>query len=567
MTKVFGDGLARVERGPRLADRAGGHGRARARRRPTSSASRSTAATAATASATRTRRTRGPTPLPGRGGRLHGLQGALRREVRQPGDQQRQRRRVNDDGRPADHRSVQPARLPRLRRDVREEHARLRRADAGGRRPGHVRLHLRRARRPRRLAGKIHTPTARARPATSQQLKDYDKAFGNFFTRMQERRDHEGQLALRRHRRGGRPLRRHRARTTRRATASRTACTYANGHVTEVNGDLKRLVATYNASHGTTATTDFSVHSDLAPNVYITGNPARDSATPRDLEKAMSDMHGDEPATRASSRTCSSRWPIRSRRSCSTWSRPTRRGRRRSRRSRRATTSSTRRRRRRARTTTSRTACSCRPRRSRTRTRRSRGTTAASSRRSATTWIGWVGPGIEKKGQTDKVWTDHTDIRPTMLSLLGLKDDYVSDGRVVTEFLKGDATPKSLNGSRRSRISARCTSRSTRRSAQFSMDTLCASTGALASNTAGDTTYANTETALAVTRQPARRARERDPRRALERRVQRPEDRREAGEGLDQAGRGLPRPGRRALRRSSRRARTRRSSTRSSTSS
>ena len=32
---------------------------------------------------------------------------------------------------------------------------------------------------------------------------------------------------------------------------------------------------------------------------------------------------------------------------------------------------------------------------------------------------------------------------------------------------------------------------------QFSMDTLCASTGALASNTAGDTTYANTENALA----------------------------------------------------------------------
>ena len=69
----------------------------------------------------------------------------------------------------------------------------------------------------------------------------------------------------------------------------------ATGHVTEVNGDLKRLVATYNASHGTTATTDFSVHSDMAPNVYITGNPARDSATARDLEKAMSDMQVTNP--------------------------------------------------------------------------------------------------------------------------------------------------------------------------------------------------------------------------------------------------------------------------------
>ena len=32
---------------------------------------------------------------------------------------------------------------------------------------------------------------------------------------------------------------------------------------------------------------------------------------------------------------------------------------------------------------------------------------------------------------------------------------------------------------------------------QFSMDTLCASTGALASNTMGDTTYSDTENALA----------------------------------------------------------------------
>ena len=53
-----------------------------------------------------------------------------------------------------------------------------------------------------------------------------------------------------------------------------------------------------------------------------------------------------------------------------------------------------------------------------------------------------VGPGVEKKHETDDVWTDHTDIRPTMLALLGLKDDYVSDGRVVTEFLEGEAVAK-----------------------------------------------------------------------------------------------------------------------------
>jgi phospholipase C len=85
-----------------------------------------------------------------------------------------------------------------------------------------------------------------------------------------------------------------------------------------------------------------------------------------------------------------------------------------------------------------------------------------------------------------------------MLALLGLKDSYVSDGRVVTEFLKGDVGSKSLKehdgtlqklGAMYKQINASF--------GQFSMDTLCASTGALASNTLGDTTYANTENALA----------------------------------------------------------------------
>ena len=91
------------------------------------------------------------------------------------------------------------------------------------------------------------------------------------------------------------------------------------------------------------------------------------------------------------------------------------------------------------------------------------------------TWVGWVGPGIEKKARDldDGFFSDHTDIRPTMLALLGLKDSYVSDGRVVTEILKGDALPKGARRRRHGRgARRRPTSRSTRRSAQFSMDTL-----------------------------------------------------------------------------------------------
>jgi acid phosphatase len=114
------------------------------------------------------------------------------------------------------------------------------------------------------------------------------------------------------------------------------------------------------------------------------------------------------------------------------------------------------------------------------------------------TWIGWVGPGVANLGQTDKVWTDHTDIRPTMLALLGLKDDYVSDGRVVTEFLDPQAAPKSLNGRPDVGKLGAMWKQINASFGQFSLDTLCASTGALASDTQSDSTYTTTEDALST---------------------------------------------------------------------
>ena len=116
-----------------------------------------------------------------------------------------------------------------------------------------------------------------------QQLKDYDQAFDQFFTRLKsdgitkantlfvvtvEEGDHFAGTA-----------------PDAPCDGVTTACTYANGHVTEVNGDLRRIIAKYNADNGTTATTDFSVHADMAPNVYIKGNPARglgDDTEPRE---------------------------------------------------------------------------------------------------------------------------------------------------------------------------------------------------------------------------------------------------------------------------------------------
>ena len=65
----------------------------------------------------------------------------------------------------------------------------------------------------------------------------------------------------------------------------------------------------------------------------------------------------------------------------------------------------------------------------------------------ATIWLGLVGPGIQHSGQDDSAtWSDHTDVRPTMLSLLGLQDSYVHDGRVLTEVVSENAQPVRLRG-------------------------------------------------------------------------------------------------------------------------
>jgi arylsulfatase A-like enzyme len=60
------------------------------------------------------------------------------------------------------------------------------------------------------------------------------------------------------------------------------------------------------------------------------------------------------------------------------------------------------------------------------------------------TWLGIVGPGVERQGRTGAFFSDHTDVRPTLLLLAGLKDDYAHDGRVLFEVLDEEAVPRSL---------------------------------------------------------------------------------------------------------------------------
>jgi hypothetical protein len=62
-----------------------------------------------------------------------------------------------------------------------------------------------------------------------------------------------------------------------------------------------------------------------------------------------------------------------------------------------------------------------------------------------TTWLGIVGPGVQNLGADNQVWSDHTDIRPTMLTLLGLHDDYSHQGRALVDVMTPAAIPSGLS--------------------------------------------------------------------------------------------------------------------------
>jgi hypothetical protein len=117
----------------------------------------------------------------------------------------------------------------------------------------------------------------------------------------------------------------------------------------------------------------------------------------------------------------------------------------------------------------------------------------------ATTWLGFVGPGVKVNGVDGQTWTDHADVRPTILSALGLKDTYQDDGRVILEVLNGNAVSRALNiqrgllqklGAAYKQLDAPFGS--------FGMDSLAYATPRIASGSAGDdTVYTGLETKLA----------------------------------------------------------------------
>jgi hypothetical protein len=110
------------------------------------------------------------------------------------------------------------------------------------------------------------------------------------------------------------------------------------------------------------------------------------------------------------------------------------------------------------------------------------------------TWVGMVGPGVAKKGLDPNTWTDHTNLRPTILSLVGLHDDYTDDGHVLVQALEHGVTPNGLKGQTIADLEA-AQEQVNASFGQFAEATLAASTRALKSM--DDTEYTDIENSIA----------------------------------------------------------------------
>jgi hypothetical protein len=135
-----------------------------------------------------------------------------------------------------------------------------------------------------------------------------------------------------------------------------------------------------------------------------------------------------------------------------------------------------------------------------------------------TNYIGLVGPGVRHlgldgnqpqdgpssagahSGQTEVVdthlagpWTDETDIRPTLMYLTGLKDDYEHDGRVITQVLRHPDQALSASGVT---TLGECYKQLNSSVGQFGAYTLVAATAAIESTSSGDHVYKKTDARL-----------------------------------------------------------------------
>jgi hypothetical protein len=102
------------------------------------------------------------------------------------------------------------------------------------------------------------------------------------------------------------------------------------------------------------------------------------------------------------------------------------------------------------------------------------------------TWLAMVGPGIAAEGVDKKTFSDHTDVRPTMLTLLGLKDDYPHEGRALVEKFVGWAQPSAVKKSANFVALAQALKQINAAVGPFGLATLHASTVAMESGSSDD---------------------------------------------------------------------------------
>ena len=135
-----------------------------------------------------------------------------------------------------------------------------------------------------------------------------------------------------------------------------------------------------------------------------------------------------------------------------------------------------------------------------------------------TNYIGMAGPGVRQLGldgsaasagpssagpdsgqirvpdaHTTGPWTDETDIRPTMIYLTGLRDDYEHDGRVITQILSHPNRALSAPGVTRL---GECYKQLNSSVGKLGTNTLIAATKAIESTSAGDRTYLRVDRSL-----------------------------------------------------------------------
>jgi hypothetical protein len=334
-------------------------------------------------------------------------------------------------------------------------------------------------------SGDIHFAYGPGEAGYTQQLHDYDQAFGQFFSRLAADGINKSNTLFLftvdegDHFVGDQP-------TPAGCDGVTTPCNY--NRVGEINANLSAMIRTQFGD-----TTPFTVHSDDAPNVYITGNPSQTDPKTRNLEREMAQLHWTNPYTgldqhnimvaqadKTEMRTLhmvtsdAARTPTFTPFADPDWfffasGSPA--------------------------TCATDAACAFIPGRTSQSFAWNHGDIQDEI---ASTWAGYVGPGIKNLGTDHNVWTDHTDHRPTVLTMLGLKDDYNTDGRAITQIANESALPVSLRVHHPSLERLADSYKQLMASfGSFSMDTLAASSRALASNSPGDQTYTNTENAIA----------------------------------------------------------------------